>query len=466
MAKIILILIITFMSVLVYADLVLPNNYELTVRTHEESNQNFILKNTFNFKLYDIQFAGLPGFNFPYIDLEAGEEKVINYTILRNDTGKFSYTAEVSYKYEVDLPIEEDVHYVSITSNGFIPSFITIRKGDKIIWTNNDTITRTVTSSSFDKSLISNETYERQFNELGTINYQDLTLFQGGSIIVVNDTQGQLVQNQDLNLNWQVILNLFLENTTLEVVNNQNNYTVEVNDEAQGIIEIRNNGNYTAEHISLTANPAWIRFEKNDLNLDAGKNIFIVYHISPLIFETSETNKTHEISLDINSKNSNSYSEKLEIFIPYSTILDNLGSQEGFLSFYMKYCQSNPNTLICNNTLSQTQETQIIYRDPEIPINITQKEAYAMLRRQGEIFSSVEVTNNEIKKVLNSISNDLPSIKQELLEIKAKQSEIEDERDSSNVAFWLIIIFAGTICSIIVIGYAVTKLKTKKMRGF
>jgi len=466
MAKKLLILIFVLLLPIAFAELILPSNYQITVKTYHESTQNFLIKNTYNFKLYDIKIKGLPGFTFPYIDLEKGEERIINYTILRNDTGTFNYNAEVSYKYEVDLPIQEDLHNVYITSDGFVPSFLTIRKGDKVIWTNNDTITRTVTSSSFDTPLSPNQTFEKVFSELGTINYQDLTLFHGGEISVVNDTQGQLVQNPDLNVNWAVKVTAYLENTTLEVINNINSYTIGINDTAQGILEIRNNGNFIAEDISLKSTPNWAKFQKNNFDLDAGKNVFVVYDISPLIFETSETNRTHNISLEIKSSNTNTLTKKLAVFVPYSKVLEDLGSQEGFLAFYMKYCQANPNTLICNNTLSQSTQPQIIYRDPEIPINITQKEAYAMIRRQGEVFSSVETLNNEIKKVLNSISNELPLIKQELEDIKAKQIELENQKDSSNLAFWLILLFGGTICSIIIIGYTITKYRTKKMRGF
>jgi len=462
----IIFLFFVFIIPLVYADLILPSNYEINVKTHQLNNQNFLIKNTYNFKLHDIKIDGLPGFNFPYFDLDTGEERIVNYTILRNDTGTFNYNAEVRYKYEVDLPIEEDLHHVSITNDGFKPSFLTMRVGDKIVWTNNDTITRTVTSTTFDKSLIPNETYEMQFDNLGTINYQDLTLFHGGTISVVNDTQGELVQNPDLNKNWAVKLTAYLQNTTLEAINNIGNYTITMNDTAQGIMEIKNKGTFMAESIILTSNPNWVKFQKNNFNLDPGKNIFVVYDINPLIFETSETNKTHNISIDIKSSNTNVITKKLAIYVPYSMVLENLGSQEGFLAFYMKYCQANPNTLICNNTLSQTQEPKIIYRDSEIPINITQKEAYAMLRRQGEVFSSVETTNNEIKKVLNTISNELPKIKTELEEIKTKQIELEKKKGSDNLAFWLILLFSGTVCSIIIIGYTVTKYRTKKMRGF
>lgn len=466
MAKKLLILIISiFLCNLAYSELILPTNYEVSVQTHEESNQNFLIRNTFDLKLYDVQFGGLPGFDFPYFDLDKGEERIVNYTILRNDTGEFNYNAEVSYKYEVNLPIEQDTHYISITHEGFIPNFITIRKGDGVIWTNNDSIIRTVTSSSFDRSLDPNETYEREFNNVGTITYQDLTLFQGGTISVVNETQGQLVQNPDLNVNWQVKLMLYLENTSLEITNTVNNYTVDVNDTAEGLMEIRNIGNYTAESINLKATPAWLNFEDSNFDLESDKNYYLIYQINPLLFETSETNRTHNITIEISSKNTETYQIELSVYVPYSEVLDDLGSQEGFLSFYMKYCQANPNTLICNNTLGQSEEPKIIYRDPEIPINLTQKEAYAMLRRQGEIFSSVEVMNNEIKKVLNTISNDLPEIKKELGEIKIRQMEIEEERDSSNLAFWLILLFAILVSVTLVIGYSITKLREVKMRS-
>ena len=73
---------------------------------------------------------------------------------------------------------------VSITSNGFVPSTITIKKGQAVSWTNNDTAKHQIDSDPYPTNsnlsslndpqvLGQSDTYSYIFNKTGTYTYHD-----------------------------------------------------------------------------------------------------------------------------------------------------------------------------------------------------------------------------------------------------------------------------------------------------
>ncbi|HEV8601382.1 MAG TPA: cupredoxin family copper-binding protein [Patescibacteria group bacterium] len=65
-------------------------------------------------------------------------------------------------------------HTVSIENFAFSDASITIKKGDIVIWTNNDSAPHTVTGDSGgpgSSNLSANQTYSFTFNTIGTFNY-------------------------------------------------------------------------------------------------------------------------------------------------------------------------------------------------------------------------------------------------------------------------------------------------------
>ena len=75
-----------------------------------------------------------------------------------------------------NLPADEGVVTAEISIEDFVfdPIAITIKKGESVTWTNNDSAPHTVTSSSnlFDSgNLAKGEVYSREFSEPGTYAY-------------------------------------------------------------------------------------------------------------------------------------------------------------------------------------------------------------------------------------------------------------------------------------------------------
>jgi plastocyanin len=78
------------------------------------------------------------------------------------------------------------VYNVAISNFSFSPQEITIKSGDMVVWTNNDSVTHTVTGSGWgSSSLKQGETYSRTFDTVGTYEYYcTLHPSMKGSVVV------------------------------------------------------------------------------------------------------------------------------------------------------------------------------------------------------------------------------------------------------------------------------------------
>ncbi len=67
------------------------------------------------------------------------------------------------------------IYNIQISNFAFVPSTLTIRKGDTVVWTNTDPVSHTVTSDSgseLNSALIPNgQNYSHTFNTAGTYSY-------------------------------------------------------------------------------------------------------------------------------------------------------------------------------------------------------------------------------------------------------------------------------------------------------
>ena len=74
---------------------------------------------------------------------------------------------------------------VAISGNTFLPDTITINRGTKVIWTNNDISTHTVNSSLFNSRVLSQgEAFEYIFNEIGSFDYTGNLQGMEGTVVV------------------------------------------------------------------------------------------------------------------------------------------------------------------------------------------------------------------------------------------------------------------------------------------
>lgn len=446
-----------------YADLVInPNPMSIELKRGENISFEATITNNYNFKILDFDFGNLTGFAFPDIILEANESKTITFYVKRSEAGSFSETTPVSFKYLVDLPEGHTEHHVNITQYGYDPDRIVVRQGDTVIWTNNDQITRTVTSGYFDSELQPNQQFSWNFNDIETVIYNDLILYYGGEVVIINASEESKVNDPSYDITWNFNIEVALDPTDLYANTTETNYSVGATGSVEGLLEIINRGSIEAQKVTLTADPEWIKFDENAFNLANGEKNYVTYHVEPKVFETDATNKTYTIAVRIKGTNTNQTTLTLHVFVPYSNIFDDIKTNEGFLQYYARFCSENPNLFICNPNANNESKTEIIITDPQIPVNMSEREVLATLKRIQRIEDSNARTNNELKKLSDQYGKDLPVILDIMNKSVSMQEENERSSTSKQRAFWWALFFI-IICSIILaVALLTKKLRTKK----
>lgn len=440
--------------------IITPTTIDLTTKAGVEKNFGLTLTNNLSFKLVDFAFSNSEGWTIPTIILEPNETKTINIKVKKEESGLYNLNSIVSFKYLVELPEGTQTHNIEITDMGYEPSFLAIRQGDKIIWKNLDTISHSITSSKFDYTLTPNQTQEIIFSEQEIINYQDLILFYGGTLEVLSRNSEEKVHNPDYDKVIRINLDVTLDPTTLGIENEQDNYTIDATGSVEGLLKIENIGDITAQRVELSSEPNWIRFDENSFSLDINQKNFVTYYIEPAIFETEETDKNHTITLKIKGSNTEEYIQEINIFVPYSDVFDDINTNEGFLMFFTRFCKQNPNIMICNNTIQEGGGNVVI--DSVVPINITEREVFAMLKRIQRIEDSNDRTNNELKKLADELGLTLPEVMNMLNQSVSMQQENERSSIVAQRGFWLFMGFIGFIGLMVALFFGVKKYMYKK----
>lgn len=439
-----------------------PNPTTISLKQGEEKVVEATFTNTYPYKILDFTFTNITGFSFPAIELNVNESKIYTFKAKSTSYGSYDLSTKVAFKYLVSIPEGQKTHYVNISNYGYLPQDIVIRRGDTIIWHNNDIITRSVTSALFDVDLAPNGEYQYTFNTIGDINYQDLVLFYGGTIVVINETENQKVNNPNNDITWNIHVDVALDPTYLTINNNQNNYSVSASGTIEGILDLTNSGNITAQQVTLTSDPDWIRFDENKFDLGINEKNYVTYHVEPKVFETASTNKTYTVVIRAKGLNINESAITLNVYVPYSNVYDDISSNEGFLSFYARWCEEHPNYFLCNPNTNQSNETTIVIRDPEIPVNFSTREVLALLKRIQTIEDSVSRTNNEIKTTTNTVNTELPTIKNLINDSISMQKDNEDVSTSRTRAFWIGAIAVIVFVFIVAVALMVRKHNYKK----
>lgn len=438
-----------------------PNPVGVTVKAGEQKTFNITLTNNYNFSVMDIEFSNMSGFTIPEIDLEAGETKNVDISVQREISGIYNIPSVLSFKYVVELPDEEQTHIIEITELGYEPSFLVIRQGDRVRWENKDDITHTVTSATFDHDIAPNQSREIQFDNVGEVNYQDLILFYTGTIDVVDPTTAERINNPDYNQIINFNLEVTLDPTSLEITNSDEEYEIDALGSQEGLLEIKNIGNITSQRVELTSEPNWIIFDENLFDIEIGEKNFVTYHVEPLIFETAETNMTHNVTIKVKGSNTEEYEVKLSVYVPHKDTFDDVNTNEGFLSFFQRFCEQNQQLIICNNTIQEGGgETTV--RDVEIPVNLTEREVYAMLKRIQRIEDSNERANNEVKELSSSLDVIVPELMKLINQSVMMQRENEDVSTARTRGFWVAALFIIIVSSIVVAGFAFRRYSYKK----
>lgn len=436
------------------ADLIVSYPQNISVQMGIQSNFSMSFQNTYNFSIFNLSFTNLTGFSFPSVNLAPNTSQSISFSVLRTDAGQQSINSVLSFQYLTSIPQGIKTFQVNITQNsGFNPSSLQIRRGDTVQWNNQDQISRSVTSAIFDQSIQSNQSFSYTFNQLGDYPYQDLVLFFGGDINVINETEFSTVNNPNYNQVIPINLKVNTNPTILNISNSQLVFTINATNSQDGLLTIQNTGNDIAHSITLSSNIGWIGFDSNNFDLAQNQLKYVVYHIRPAIFQASDSNKTYNLTLKVTGLNFPEIDQSLSVFIPFDGDLSNINTQEGIFAFFTRYCSdpSHANFLLCNNTVQSSGNQTIVVTDQNVTINISASQILAMARSLGTVKDTISRQGNS----LNDVNAKLDSLKEIInLTNSSYQKQIDNESSADNQAatIWIILIIVvpfGTIFFVI-----------------
>jgi hypothetical protein len=443
---------ITLIS-LASADLIIPSNLNINVMSGQEKTFSINATNTFNFTIVNIKFSNLTGFNFPNLSLSGRESKMINFSVLRTDPGSKTLSSTISFNYYVDIPKQIQTHYINLTDSGFSNNYLTIRRGDTVTWINKDTISREISSALFNYNIQPNQSNSYTFNQLGEVSYQDLVLFYGATIKVINETEDNLVQNPSYNKQLSINLQVSLNPTNISYSNNIQNISMKYTDSKEGLIQITNTGNETSQAVKLTAT-SWIRFDTNNFDISPGNTKYVVYHIEPAVFKTEDTNKTYTPQIKIKGINTPEFTNSLSIFIEYADIDADLSNPARLGDILTRFCQQNPQACTPSNS---TGNGTVIITDPTLNFNLTYREFLEDRRTNRKIADTLERGFNDQKQT----NDELRSGNEIAIKMANESLQLAKDNERTSLSrtrsIWFVVLFAIFATAI----YYLTKLNMK-----
>ncbi len=430
-----------------------PNPLDIKLKINEINNFSLTITNNLDFTVKSFEFSNLTGFTFPDISIEPNETKEIPFTAFSDELISEQIKSEVSFKYLVNIPEEPTTHNIEITETGFSPSYLNIYTGDSVKWNNTDDITHSVTGSFFDHELNPGESQTITFTNVDEEHYQDLILFWAGTINVLTRDETQEVNNPLLDRTLTINLDVFSDPTNLSINVVDKEFIAEASGNSgsvEGLISIKNIGEQVAQKIELSSTNGWINFDENDFNLNQEKTNFVTFNVNPIILSSNETNKTYNLSITVKGLNTEEYMENISVFVPYSDIFEDFDTSEGFLMWFTEvYCPAHPNLFLCNTSSGQN-ENNVIIRDPEIPVNLTASQVYAMLKRIQRIEDSNQRTNNKLTTVSKQLEEEFPAFLTLLNKSVSQSEDLENSRSTNEAVFYIALIFTILIAGFLI----------------
>ena len=456
-----------------------PSSTDIVIFQNQETKQEITITNTHNFTIYNITFSSNQYITYPQIDA-LGINQSIKKNVTIKSTSIFSRTAYPStiiFFYLADITLPAITYNVTINDTEFTPTRLTIFLGDSVKWFNNGSLSHTITHSTFDDTLLPNQSITKTFNSEQFIDYQDLNIGFHGYINITQRPQ-QFATNPSFNRNFIINLESKAQASSVEFEITPKDYNVRHIQVTEGLVRVKNIANITAINIHFTDNSQWISYQDNGFNMTPQQNRFIVFKIKPLLQNITESNKTYVFDLAVSGDNTNSVSDKINVFVPFEdTLLAENGSQiedcliENSPCWILRkaFCDTYPYSPACNPVPRKEIIEKPIYIESQTPYNYSEKEIRSFLTRLQTIEENIDKTNKFSNEKINSIEGVL-SIMSQVLEqqkIIANQSlylseENKQRADNFTISTISVIIGITIVSSIIIIGYYTIKLKKRR----
>lgn len=456
--KISLILVCMLLISSVDALQILNNSIEMNKTHGINKNITILIQNPQPFPFYNVSFVN-NNIISPFVISEIQSGVTINKTITIITNESMSTTLKLIGFYATAVGHSNQIYKVNVTSFKSLPCDMTIIKGDSIEWKSflqSEIIMFDVnTNLPVDGGVLTlNKTFLKVFNSPQQFRYlfkiSNVPFPEMCIINVLDDTGTVHDPSFDAILNLKI--NMLFKPTILSIIIPETNYSLNVFEQTQGVLSLRNNGNETARNVVLQADG--FIFSDNNFDIIPEQSRALTYTIKPsrFISSTEQTNKTYIKNLSI-SGNFDVFSIPITIFVKYALISSNTtfnSTGETILDIVRRECDLNPSHSFCN------LQPRIIFRNgsDSTDINITMSKAQldALVLALLE-FKETFNTESNIRKELqleNAQYNKNSTIR--LGSLDTKIESVEEKIETNFNLIWLIII---TILLIIVILFLV-----------
>lgn len=425
----------------------------------------FTLINDENFSFYNITFVS-DKINFPNItEFPANQNAKID-AVFKSDTAGVTSTLIKGF-YSSNVGQEFKTYDINVSNSApFLSSCdLTLVVGDSIRW-NNQVLDAVIMEDSASVpveggSILTNQSYLKQFNSAGLLVYHfkrsGFTFTPSCTISIVNASG--MVNNQLYDGVLDVNVNLKYDDTLLSVNILNLNYTMDFNDNQDGIFSVTNIGNKTA--VGITLSGEWFLFNSNNFNLNPGQTKGIIYTIVPIITNSNQTNIHHYQNITI-SGNFNSQTIPFDILINTAIIgaSDNSTDADYLIRVF---CPKYPNSTLCN------PNPRVEYRyidnssDRSFNVSMTQKQFEDIWSYLFSINDEGKISISTIKSMIFDIVNNQNSTTTDIKDLRVKFDEDKTAREKTLTNTLLFVGVAFTLLTTAIAGSLIYLYRKRKV---
>ncbi len=291
--------------------------------------------------------------------LEGNENVSFQITLNANEKGSYDKTINIVGFTRLNCSaLDTQTHDIEITSGGANPRNIEICRNDNIKFTNNYGSSVYLDIDDFDlyQGINNGDSHVELFAGLGQTVYRIEPLIDLGYVTTTDEFSSVHSSSDDGTLTLHI--ECVLEETTVSLEYPKVSFNMSYDEIKSGYFIIKNTGSKIAEQINIVGD--WFSFDKNNFNLAIDEEKAINFVISPLVEDTSDTDKWYNKTIYVGGDNIDTLTQNIDIFLEYSDVAGgNLSSPEWWIK-RKAFCDAYPSSPDC------LTEPYIIYRDKKI----------------------------------------------------------------------------------------------------
>ncbi len=401
-----------FLQSFVIAASVGSQEVPLNVTVGEEYVFNIEITNTATYKLYDVQFKSANSVMSP-VDIEPNSTTIATISYTSVAPGTYSEVLEmVGYNKIscVDAPSDVPTE-ITINSSGAFPSDVTVCTNTEVVFINeySDWVQlRVYPENSFGNQIPSGDSDNRVFSNVGNYNFEILPILINGVVHVSVDDVLVHSSAEDVSLQLNVFSSY--RDTVIDVGDvGLRDFVVPHNGIGESFLVVNNLGSERVMGVSFVGDSlGWFSFDSSGFDLEVGSNRAVNFVVSPVLSNTSDTNKSYDFSIGVESLNAGTVFVNFSVFVPFVEVLNqgNISSSSYWYNYWMdesKFCVDNPTAPSCYSDVLVVGGSGGVggVGCPDILLNLSSEKLYFYLIESLKGQSTSEKAFNMIKADLD-----------------------------------------------------------------